>query len=63
MIMLKYNIRHVEHIKIIIMGRQIYIYKYDYEHKFDYEITKTANKTTKFPRTIKAKFFAVSKVS
>ena len=45
------------------MTKQIYICKFNYKHKFDYEIIKTANKIAKFPRTVRASFFVVSKVS
>ena len=44
MIILKQSVRHIEHIKIIIIRRHLYVYK------FDYEISKTTNKTSKIPR-------------
>lgn len=50
MIILKQSVRHIEHIKIIIIRRHLYVYK------FDYEISKTTNKTSKIPRKKESKF-------
>ena len=41
--MLKYNILHIKHKKIIVMTRQI-----SYAYKFDYEILKNETKLLEF---------------